>query len=142
MTPHFAGKLCNNGQFLDLILEGGGRFELHEQTQCYAFGLVYPSQHNCNKTDMADKYNYLRLVGKGSFGKAWLVQSKSSQRQYVVKEIQVGNMADKDRHQAVNEVAILARLKHKNVVRYREAFVAAGTLNIVMAYANGGKKDY
>ena len=92
------------------------------------------------KTDMADKYNYLRLVGKGSFGKAWLVQSKSSQRQYVVKEIQVGNMADKDRHQAVNEVAILARLKHKNVVRYREAFVEAGTLNIVMAYANGGKR--
>ena len=90
--------------------------------------------------DMADRYNYLRLVGKGSFGKAWLVQSKSSQRQYVVKEIQVGNMADKDRHQAVNEVAILARLKHKNVVRYREAFVEAGTLNIVMAYANGGKR--
>ncbi len=88
---------------------------------------------------MADKYNFIRIVGKGSFGKAWLVKSKVSQRQYVLKEIEVCNMSDKDRHQAVNEVAILARLKHKNVVRYCEAFVATGTLNIVMAYADRGK---
>ena len=88
---------------------------------------------------MADRYNHLRVIGKGTFGKAVLVQSKASQREYVMKEIRVTDMGEKDRHQAINEVSILSRLRHKNVVRYKEAFVSGGALNIVMAYADGGK---
>lgn len=39
---------------------------------------------------------------------------------------------------ALNEVAILGRCRHVNIVRYREAFVISSVLNIVMDYAENG----
>ncbi|XP_072180994.1 uncharacterized protein [Diadema setosum] len=87
-----------------------------------------------------EKYSYRKVLGAGNYGKAWLVRSRESNRPYVVKEINVSCMGEKDREQAVNEVAILGRLKHVNIIRYREAFVAGagGVLGIVMEYADGG----
>ncbi|XP_071507726.1 uncharacterized protein [Diadema antillarum] len=87
-----------------------------------------------------EKYSYRKVLGSGNYGKAWLVRSRESNRPYVVKEINVSCMGEKDREQAVNEVAILGRLKHVNIIRYREAFVAGagGVLGIVMEYADGG----
>ncbi|XP_071941131.1 uncharacterized protein [Antedon mediterranea] len=87
---------------------------------------------------MANKFEKIRVIGSGSFGQAWLVCSKQSKRKYVVKEMQVSNMTEKERNQALNEVSILARLKHKHVIRYRQAFVNNGMLCIAMEYADGG----
>ena len=38
-------------------------------------------------------------------------------------------------------MAALAKCKHLNVIRYRQAFVDKGMLNIVMEYADAGKKS-
>ncbi|XP_014668210.1 PREDICTED: serine/threonine-protein kinase Nek5-like [Priapulus caudatus] len=87
---------------------------------------------------MAGKYKRLELVGSGTFGKAWLVQSKSSSKRYVIKEINVKAMPQKEREHAASEVAILSRCKHANVIRYREAFLEHGSLYIVMEFAEKG----
>lgn len=49
-------------------------------------------------------------------------------------------MSEQDRHLALNEAKILSKLKHKNIVRYKEAFVAQGKLCIAMEFAEKGKK--
>nr|CAH56440.1 Nek protein [Sphaerechinus granularis] len=87
-----------------------------------------------------EKYSYQKVLGMGNFGKAWLVRSRASRRPYVIKEINVVGMGEKERERAVNEVAILGRLRHVNIIRYREAFVAGGggILSIVMEYGDGG----
>ena len=87
-----------------------------------------------------ERYSYRKVLGVGNYGKAWLVRSRGSNRPYVVKEVNVACMSEKERDQAINEVAILARLKHVNVIRYREAFVtrAGAVLAIVMEYADRG----
>eukprot|EP00057_Strongylocentrotus_purpuratus_P035187 XP_798058.1 PREDICTED: serine/threonine-protein kinase Nek2 [Strongylocentrotus purpuratus] len=87
-----------------------------------------------------EKYSYQKVLGMGNFGKAWLVRSRESRRPYVIKEINVVCMGEKERERAVNEVAILGRLRHVNIIRYREAFVAGGggILAIVMEYGDGG----
>ncbi|XP_054753826.2 uncharacterized protein LOC129259572 isoform X1 [Lytechinus pictus] len=87
-----------------------------------------------------EKYSYQKVLGMGNFGKAWLVRSRESRRPYVIKEINVVGMGEKERERAVNEVAILGRLRHVNIIRYREAFVAGGggILAIVMEYGDGG----
>ncbi|KAJ8019928.1 Serine/threonine-protein kinase Nek1 [Holothuria leucospilota] len=84
------------------------------------------------------KYTKIRLIGEGTFGKAWLVRSHRSGRFYVTKEINLKGMKRQEKLQAANEVAILSRLKHNNVIRYREAFTSAGLLHIVMEYADQG----
>ena len=49
-------------------------------------------------------------------------------------------MNEKDRLNAINEVRILASIKHANVISYREAFFdqASNSLCIVLSHADKG----
>ena len=82
----------------------------------------------------------VKKIGSGTFGSAWLAESSASGRKYAIKELSASVMNDPDQRAAMNEVRILAQLKHKNIVRYKEAFVDDGKLNIVMEYAEKGRE--
>ncbi|XP_070613522.1 serine/threonine-protein kinase Nek1 isoform X13 [Erythrolamprus reginae] len=85
-----------------------------------------------------DKYIKAQKIGEGSFGKAILVKAKENGKQYVIKEINISKMSNKEREESRREVAVLANMKHPNIVLYRESFEEAGCLYIVMDYCEGG----
>ncbi|XP_078417137.1 serine/threonine-protein kinase Nek1 isoform X11 [Cetorhinus maximus] len=85
-----------------------------------------------------DKYVKVNKIGEGSFGKAILVNSKEDGRQYVIKEINISRMPNKEREESRREVAVLANMKHPNIVQYKESFEESGCLYIVMDYCEGG----
>ncbi|XP_051472416.1 serine/threonine-protein kinase Nek1 isoform X5 [Apus apus] len=85
-----------------------------------------------------DKYIKVRKIGEGSFGKAILVKAKEDDQQYVIKEINISKMSNKEREESRREVAVLANMKHPNIVLYRESFEENGCLYIVMDYCEGG----
>lgn len=85
-----------------------------------------------------DKYIKVRKIGEGSFGKAILVKAKENGQQYVIKEINISKMSNKEREESRREVAVLANMKHPNIVLYRESFEENGCLYIVMDYCEGG----
>ncbi|KAF6306759.1 NIMA related kinase 1 [Rhinolophus ferrumequinum] len=85
-----------------------------------------------------EKYVRLRKIGEGSFGKAILVKSTEDGKQYVIKEINISKMSNKEREESRREVAVLANMKHPNIVQYRESFEENGSLYIVMDYCEGG----
>ncbi|KAM6220308.1 LOW QUALITY PROTEIN: serine/threonine-protein kinase Nek1 [Rhynchocyon petersi] len=85
-----------------------------------------------------EKYARLQKIGEGSFGKAVLVRSKEDEKQYVIKEINISRMSSKEREESRREVAVLANMKHPNIVQYRESFEENGSLYIVMDYCEGG----
>ncbi|XP_038610881.1 serine/threonine-protein kinase Nek1 isoform X4 [Tachyglossus aculeatus] len=85
-----------------------------------------------------DKYIKVQKIGEGSFGKAILVKAKENSRQYVIKEINISRMSKKEREESRREVAVLANMKHPNIVLYRESFEENGSLYIVMDYCEGG----
>ncbi|XP_058048533.1 serine/threonine-protein kinase Nek1 isoform X6 [Ahaetulla prasina] len=85
-----------------------------------------------------DKYIKVQKIGEGSFGKAILVKAKENGKQYVIKEINISKMSNKEREESRREVAVLANMKHPNIVLYRESFEEAGCLYIVMDYCEGG----
>ncbi|XP_027754306.1 serine/threonine-protein kinase Nek1 isoform X6 [Empidonax traillii] len=85
-----------------------------------------------------DKYIKIRKIGEGSFGKAILVKAKENGQQYVIKEINISKMSNKEREESRREVAVLANMKHPNIVLYRESFEENGCLYIVMDYCEGG----
>ncbi|XP_064227073.1 serine/threonine-protein kinase Nek1 isoform X6 [Aotus nancymaae] len=85
-----------------------------------------------------EKYVRLQKIGEGSFGKAILVKSTEDGRQYVIKEINISGMSSKEREESRREVAVLANMKHPNIVQYRESFEENGSLYIVMDYCEGG----
>ncbi|XP_061593926.1 serine/threonine-protein kinase Nek1 isoform X2 [Cololabis saira] len=85
-----------------------------------------------------DKYEKVKKIGEGSFGKAILVKSKEDGHQYVIKEIGISGMSNKERQESRREVAVLANMSHPNIVQYKESFEEGGALYIVMDYCEGG----
>ncbi|XP_075277816.1 serine/threonine-protein kinase Nek1 isoform X2 [Opisthocomus hoazin] len=85
-----------------------------------------------------DRYIKVRKIGEGSFGKAILVKAKENGQHYVIKEINISKMSNKEREESRREVAVLANMKHPNIVLYRESFEENGCLYIVMNYCEGG----
>ncbi|XP_041912231.1 serine/threonine-protein kinase Nek1 isoform X1 [Alosa sapidissima] len=85
-----------------------------------------------------EKYEKVKKIGEGSFGKAYLVKSREDARQYVIKEIGISQMSNKERQESRKEVAVLANMSHPNIVQYKESFEESGCLYIVMDYCEGG----
>ncbi|KAI9547996.1 hypothetical protein NQZ68_013014 [Dissostichus eleginoides] len=84
-----------------------------------------------------ERYSLQKVIGEGSFGRALLVRCKSSQEKYVVKEIQLPKNNSKLENPR-REAILLSKMKHPNIVTFREAFEADGLLCIVMEFCSGG----
>ncbi|XP_070552699.1 serine/threonine-protein kinase Nek1-like isoform X2 [Ptychodera flava] len=85
-----------------------------------------------------DRYEKVRQIGEGSFGKALLVKSKKDGEYKVVKEISISKMGRREREDSKKEVSVLAKMRHPNIVCYLESFEDRGNLYIVMEYCDGG----
>eukprot|EP01028_Stygiella_incarcerata_P005415 TRINITY_DN228_c0_g1_i1.p1 TRINITY_DN228_c0_g1~~TRINITY_DN228_c0_g1_i1.p1 ORF type:complete len:1074 (-),score=395.24 TRINITY_DN228_c0_g1_i1:159-3380(-) len=88
---------------------------------------------------MSSKYQRIRLVGKGTFGKAYLVRNTRDGGQYIMKQIRTSQMDKQEREEAMNEVRVLASLNHPNIIQLVESFQdAEGELCIIMEFAEKG----
>lgn len=85
-----------------------------------------------------EKYTQVKVLGKGSFGSAWLIQRKGDGAQLVAKEVRLGGLKPAERESAQKEIDMLRTLDHPNITRYVDHFEHRGSLFIVMEYANGG----
>ncbi|CAI2364770.1 unnamed protein product [Moneuplotes crassus] len=59
---------------------------------------------------------------------------------YALKKVKLGQLNDKEKANALNEVRILASINHQNIIQYKEAFIDEHTSNlcIVMEYGENG----
>ncbi len=58
--------------------------------------------------------------------------------QYVLKKLGVRNVSKKERKAAEQEAKLLSKLKHPNIVAYKDSFEDDGFLYIAMGYCEGG----
>uniref|UniRef100_A0A4X2LLG8 Serine/threonine-protein kinase Nek3 n=1 Tax=Vombatus ursinus TaxID=29139 RepID=A0A4X2LLG8_VOMUR len=84
-----------------------------------------------------DEYTVLKVIGEGSFGRALLVQQESSNQKYAMKEIRLPKSLS-DVKNSRKEAILLAKMKHPNIVAFKESFEADGHLYIVMEYCDEG----
>ena len=87
--------------------------------------------------DLQKKYHRVKLLGKGSFGRAILVRDAEG-RNFVMKEIPLQDMSPVEKKKAAQEAKVLRLLRHPNIVRYHDSFMDTDTLYIVMGYADAG----
>jgi len=96
-----------------------------------------PGIPSCKEDDKLS-YRRLRLLGQGSFGKAFLARDLANNELCVLKQVRVEKMDVKARDTAVREAVALRRVRHPNVVRFRQVFLRSGWLCLVMDFADGG----
>mmetsp|Transcript_30088 Transcript_30088/g.84780 ORF Transcript_30088/g.84780 Transcript_30088/m.84780 type:complete len:495 (+) Transcript_30088:118-1602(+) len=88
---------------------------------------------------MDQKYQRVKVIGKGAFGKAYLVRNTEADVYVVVKQMETGQMDEKDKKASIKEASILKKMAHPNIIQYQEVFMTRkGRLCIVMEYADGG----
>jgi serine/threonine protein kinase len=83
-------------------------------------------------------YELVKHIGRGSFGKVDLVRNIKENKEYVIKRIETADLNDKDRENIKNEVGILQKMRHPNIVAYKDCFIEEDSFNIVMAYCEEG----
>jgi serine/threonine protein kinase len=87
-----------------------------------------------------DKYEKLQDIGKGSFGCVSKIKRKADGKVLVWKELNYGNMKEKEKQMIVSEVNILRELNHPNIVKYYDRIIdrEQSKIYIVMEYCESG----
>lgn len=89
-------------------------------------------------------YTKIECIGKGQFGTAWTCQPAAGPPIQVAKIVTLELLNDHDQKLALQEVELLRRLNHPNIVGYNESFLGEKdgdrppVLCIVMDYCDGG----
>ena len=85
-------------------------------------------------------FNILSKIGEGSYSTVLKVQRIADGNIYALKRVKFYKLSEKERENALNEIRILASVKNKNVISYKEAFFDEkdSSLGIVMEYADNG----
>jgi len=85
-------------------------------------------------------YEILEVVGKGSFARVSKVRHKSTRQIYVWKELEYGQMTDKEKQMLVDEVNILRKLNHPNIVKYYDRIIdhKSRKIYIIQEHCNAG----
>lgn len=108
-------------------------------------GLFYQERWDknlCTHTvQTMEKYELVKTVGEGSFGKALLCTRKADRKQCIIKQIAITKLGKKEVYFTEQEVSLLARLRHPNIVTFWESFKTKGFVFIVMEFADGGDLD-
>ena len=87
-----------------------------------------------------DGFNILSKIGEGSYSTVLKVQRIEDGNIYALKRVKFYKLSEKEKENALNEIRILASVKNKNVISYKEAFFDEkdSSLGIVMEYADNG----
>ncbi|NXX99937.1 AKT2 kinase, partial [Centropus bengalensis] len=94
------------------------------------------------KATMND-FDYLKLLGKGTFGKVILVREKATGRYYAMKilrkEVIIAKVGADEVAHTVTESRVLQNTRHPFLTALKYAFQTNDRLCFVMEYANGGE---
>eukprot|EP00058_Branchiostoma_floridae_P017313 XP_002602801.1 hypothetical protein BRAFLDRAFT_227132 [Branchiostoma floridae] len=86
-----------------------------------------------------EEYQKVQVVGKGSYGEVWLSRHQKDRKQYVLKRMDLQNASKRERKAAEQEAKLLSKLRHPNIVNYKDSFeTEEGMLYIAMGFCEGG----
>jgi serine/threonine protein kinase len=73
----------------------------------------------------SNDYEEYKQLGRGGFGAVYACKNRLDGRKYAIKKIRLSSAKhmEKQLHKVLREVKILARLDHKNIVRYFQAWI-------------------
>lgn len=66
---------------------------------------------------------YSSFLGDGAYSNVFRVKRYEDNQMYALKKVKLDHLSEKERENAINEVRILASIKHPNVIQYKEAFL-------------------
>ncbi|XP_026144315.1 serine/threonine-protein kinase Sgk1 isoform X1 [Carassius auratus] len=89
-------------------------------------------------------FDYLKIIGKGSFGKVLLARHKENEQYYAVKVLQKKIILKKkeQKHIMAERNVLMKNIKHPFLVGLHYSFQTTDKLYFVLDYVNGGELFY
>uniref|UniRef100_A0A8B9RFX1 Serine/threonine-protein kinase Sgk1-like n=1 Tax=Astyanax mexicanus TaxID=7994 RepID=A0A8B9RFX1_ASTMX len=89
-------------------------------------------------------FDYLKIIGKGSFGKVLLARHKETEQYYAVKVLQKKIILKKkeQKHIMAERSVLMKNIKHPFLVGLHYSFQTTDKLYFVLDYVNGGELFY
>jgi len=69
-----------------------------------------------------ERFTILKKIGKGAFSVVYKVRRTEDSRIYALKRVKLKQLKEKEIENSLNEVRILASIKHPNIIGFKEAF--------------------
>ena len=112
---------------------------MKEREKLIKFNQIYIKKHKHMPPTSLEFYEYTELIGKGAFGKVTLGIHKLTGRYVAIKAIDKAFLQDTySKKKVLQEVYILKKIAHQNVIRLFEVFETPKHVLLVMEYAGGG----
>lgn len=83
-----------------------------------------------------NKYNYIKDLGSGGFGRVFLARENVSEKLFAIKEL--NNKATSAQANIIKEIKQVAAFNHEGIVSYNTNFKQDGLLYLVMEYCEHG----
>eukprot|EP00941_MAST-03F_sp_MAST-3F-sp1_P001371 g1371.t1 len=108
---------------------------------------THEKQENSTKQQLSlrkgtmNDYSVVRMIGRGSFAQVWFAFQRKTKkgsghpRPLVIKKM---TRCAPDHKMVQNELLIMSRLKHPNIIQMLDYFVEHGVLHIVLEFADEG----
>lgn len=62
-------------------------------------------------------------TGDGAYSSVYKVKRVADGEIYALKKVKLHHLSEKEKENAINEVRILASIKHNNIISYKESFL-------------------
>jgi serine/threonine protein kinase len=82
------------------------------------------------------KYQQIKLLGAGAFGKVFLAEELLTKRKVAIKIIQQSSLSSGKL--LINEIKQISKFQHDHIIAYYHHFQQNGLLHLVMEYCEGG----
>ena len=71
---------------------------------------------------MIKDFQILSKLGEGAYSTVYKVRRTTDGKYYALKRVKIGNLKEKEKENALNEIRLLASIRDPNIVCYKEAF--------------------
>jgi serine/threonine protein kinase len=127
----FGIRFMHNGQYFDLYARAK---DLQEKW-------IQKLKEFCVMTNYNSAYLNHKVIGKGSFAKVYLGKRKIDNLEFAVKTFDKAAIIkqDKAKPSLINEINIMRRLDHENIIKLYEVYESATHICLVLELLHGGE---
>ena len=89
------------------------------------------------KDSLTDYYSIVKIIGEGGFGKVYEVKNKTTNEVFACKKVSKINLIDLEKFK--NEISIMSKADHPNIVKLFEIYESNRSLYLIMELCKGGE---
>lgn len=91
--------------------------------------------------DFHTKFNTIKMIGKGSFARVYLIENKKTKRTFAVKAFSKEYLLSqpKGRESLMNEIEVMQKLRHPYIMSLEEVHESKNSVYLVVELLEGGE---